>query len=376
MSISAIIVAAGKGERLGGGLPKQYRLLAGRPVLRWAAEALASHPAIAGLRIVVASEQRQLAEATLAGIEAEFAIGGETRADSVRAGLAGLASDAVLVHDAARPFCPGAVIDSLIAALEFYDGAAPVLAVNDTFARANGEIGEAVDRMGLVAVQTPQAARTAALRQAYALWSGHAPDETTVLRAAGMKVAAVAGSADLHKITTAEDFARAEHWLAGQWISRTALGFDVHGFAGPGPVMLGGVEIPHLRGLSGHSDADVVLHALTDAVLGAAALGDIGMHFPPSDSRWKGAPSDQFLAHAVALARAQGAIVDHLDCTIICEEPRIGPHREAMRARIAAIAGLDLHQVSIKATTTERLGFVGRGEGIAAHAAATLRLRA
>lgn len=377
MTVTAIIVAAGTGERLGGGLPKQYRLLGGRPVLRWAAEALAAHPSVAALRVVVGAGQLDLAAAALGGLDAQYVTGGATRADSVRAGLLGVTSDAVLVHDAARPFCPPQVIDRLIAALEFHDGAAPVLAVSDTVARADGTLGAHLDRSGLVRVQTPQAARTAALQAAYARWTGDSPtDESSVLRAAGMKVAAIAGSPDLQKITTAEDFARAERWLGGQWVSRTGMGFDVHAFGGPGPVILGGVEIAHDRGLAGHSDADVVLHALTDALLGAAGLGDIGEHFPPADLRWKDAPSHLFLAHAAALARAEGAIIDHLDCTIICETPKIGPHRAAMRSRIAAIVDLPLGRVSVKATTTERLGFTGRGEGIAAQAIATVRARA
>ncbi|MEO6433892.1 MAG: bifunctional 2-C-methyl-D-erythritol 4-phosphate cytidylyltransferase/2-C-methyl-D-erythritol 2,4-cyclodiphosphate synthase [Sphingomicrobium sp.] len=377
MSVTAIIVAAGKGERLGGDVPKQFRLLGGKPVLRWAAEALADHPAVTGLRIVIGDGQEAPARAALDGLEAEFVNGGATRAESVRAGLAGVASKAVLVHDAARPFCPAAVIDRLVAALENNDGAVPVLGVVDTLALFNSDFGDIVDRSELVAIQTPQAARTEALVTAYAQWSGDAPsDESTVLRAAGLKVAAVEGSADLHKITTAEDLARAERWLAGQWISRTGIGFDVHAFGGPGPLMLGGIEIAHDRGLAGHSDADVVLHALTDAVLGAASLGDIGDHFPPTDARWKDASSDRFLAHALALVRAEGAIVDHLDCTIICEAPRVGPYRAEMRARIAAICNLPLARVSVKATTTERLGFTGRGEGIAAQALATLRSRA
>jgi len=224
-------------------------------------------------------------------------------------------------------------------------------------------------------VQTPQAFRLAALRQAYAKWSGPTPtDETTVARAAGLRVAAVEGDQLLEKITTAADWDRAEAMLASRLIPRTGFGFDVHAFAGEGPIMLGGIAVPHSRGLSGHSDADVVLHAITDALLGAAALGDIGQHFPPSDPQWKGASSDRFLVHAAELIRAAGGVIDHVDCTIICESPKIGPVREAMRSKIAEIAELDRSQVSIKATTTERLGFTGRGEGIAAQAIATIRL--
>lgn len=377
MTISAIIVAAGSGQRLGGGLPKQYRPLAGQPILAHAARRLASHPAVAEIQVVIGEGQEALAHAAMAGLEVgPFVRGGATRSDSVQAGLAVVKGDAVLVHDAARPFCPHDVIDRLVAALELHEGAAPVLGVSDTLAHSAGDLGGAVDRSGLVRVQTPQAARTDALRSAYARWNAaEAPtDETTVLRAAGMRVAAVEGSANLDKITTAEDFDRAERWLAGSMVPRTGMGFDVHAFGGEGPVMMGGIAIPHERGLSGHSDADVVLHSITDAILGAAGLGDIGDHFPPSDQRWKGAASEIFLAHAAALVRAEGAIIDAVDCTIIAEAPRIGPHRLAMRERIAHILGLDLGRVSVKATTTERLGFTGRGEGIAAQAVANIRM--
>ncbi|MGE5563665.1 MAG: bifunctional 2-C-methyl-D-erythritol 4-phosphate cytidylyltransferase/2-C-methyl-D-erythritol 2,4-cyclodiphosphate synthase [Bacillota bacterium] len=376
MTTTALIVAAGKGERAGGGVPKQFRLLGGKPVLRWAAESLIRHPAVQEVRVVIGSGQQEQAAAALDGLGVgELIEGGAERADSVRAGLAAIDADAVLVHDAARPFCPRAVVDRLIASLEFYDGAAPVLAVGDTLARAGTTIDEAVDRAGLVRVQTPQAFRLDQLRSAYERWEGPSPtDETTVLRAAGMDVAAVEGDPALEKLTRPQDFARAEQWLAGALRPRTGMGFDVHAFSGDGPIMLGGVEVPHGRGLAGHSDADVVLHAITDALLGAAGLGDIGEHFPPSDPRWKGAASSLFLSHALGLLGECGAIIDHVDCTIIAETPKVGPHRDAMRARIAEIAGLSLDQVSIKATTTEGLGFTGRHEGIAAQAVASIRM--
>jgi 2-C-methyl-D-erythritol 4-phosphate cytidylyltransferase/2-C-methyl-D-erythritol 2,4-cyclodiphosphate synthase len=281
----------------------------------------------------------------------------------------------VLVHDAARPFCPAAVIDRLVASLEFHEGAAPVLPVGDTLARAGGTLSDAVDRSGLVRVQTPQAFRLKELKAAYERWTGPSPtDETTVARGAGMTVAAVQGDSSLEKVTLPSDFERAEQWLAGRLSPRTGMGFDVHAFWGEGPIMLGGVGVPHSRGLAGHSDADVVLHAITDALLGAAGLGDIGQHFPPSDERWKGAASSIFLAHAAELVRARGAIIDHVDCTVIAEAPKVGPHRDAMRSRIAEIAGLSIEQVSIKATTTEGLGFTGRREGIAAQAVASIRI--
>jgi 2-C-methyl-D-erythritol 4-phosphate cytidylyltransferase/2-C-methyl-D-erythritol 2,4-cyclodiphosphate synthase len=214
-----------------------------------------------------------------------------------------------------------------------------------------------------------------ALQHAYRSWSGDQPtDETSVLRAAGKRVAAVEGDPALEKLTTQADFDRAERWLAGSLAPRTGMGFDVHVFAGEGPIMLGGIEVPHNRGLAGHSDADVVLHAITDALLGAAGLGDIGEHFAPSEPRWKGAASSLFLAHAAELLRARGAIVDHVDCTIIAEEPRVGPYRSAMRQQIAEIIGVKMDQVSVKATTTEGLGFTGRREGIAAQAVASIRM--
>ena len=376
MTVTALIVAAGKGERAGGGVPKQYRLLGGKPVLRWAVESLIRHPAVQSTRVVIGEGQQELANAALEGLDVGATIeGGAERADSVRAGLAMIEADAVLVHDAARPFCPSGVVDRLLASLEFHEGAAPVLPVGDTLARVGESIEELVDRNGMVRVQTPQAFRLDRLRTAYGQWSGPAPtDETTVVRAAGMTVAAVQGDAALEKLTLPSDFERAEQWLAGRLSPRTGTGFDVHAFAGEGPIMLGGIEVPHNRGLAGHSDADVVLHAITDALLGAAGLGDIGEHFPPSDPRWKGADSSLFLSHATQLLRARGAIIDHVDCTIVAEAPKIGPHRSAMRARIAGIAGLSIDQVSIKATTTEGLGFTGRREGIAAQAVASIRM--
>ena len=376
MTTTALIVAAGKGERAGGGIPKQYRLLAGKSVLRWAVESLIRHPAVQSARVVIGSGQQDLAHAALQGLDVgELIEGGPERADSVRSGLAAVEGDAVLVHDAARPFCPSAVVDRLIASLEFYDGAAPVLPVGDTLARMGDALEEPVDRGGLVRVQTPQAFRLASLRQAYESWSAGPPtDETTVLRAAGMKVAAVEGDPSLEKLTLPADFERAEQWLSGSLSPRTGMGFDVHAFSGEGPIMLGGVEVPYSRGLAGHSDADVVLHAITDALLGAAGLGDIGEHFPPSDARWKGADSSLFLAHAAELLRGRGAIIDHVDCIIVAEVPKVGPYRAAMRDRIASIMGLGIDQVSIKATTTEGLGFTGRREGIAAQAVASVRM--
>ena len=375
VTTTALIVAAGSGTRMGGE-PKQYRVLGGKPVLRWAVESLARHPAVQQIRIVIGQGQQERAAQLLAGLDVGDLIeGGAERADSVRAGLAAIAGDAVLVHDAARPFCPPEVIDRLLSSLEFHEGAAPVIQVGDTLARVGDTLGDAVDRKGLARVQTPQAFRLGALRAAYERWSGPSPtDETTVVRAAGMKVAAVEGDPALEKLTLPADFERAEQWLSGRLVPRTGMGFDVHAFAGEGPLILGGIEIAHDRGLAGHSDADVVLHAITDALLGAAGLGDIGEHFPPSDPRWKGAASALFLAHAVELVAAKGGFIDHIDCTVVAEAPKIGPHRAAMRARVAEITGLNVDQVSVKATTTEGLGFTGRREGIAAQAVASIRM--
>jgi 2-C-methyl-D-erythritol 4-phosphate cytidylyltransferase/2-C-methyl-D-erythritol 2,4-cyclodiphosphate synthase len=376
MSVTALIVAAGSGERMGSGVPKQYRLLGGQPVLRWAVDALLRHSRIDAVRVVIGAMHEALAKQALQGLDVgKLILGGEHRADSVRAGLAATSGGQLLVHDAARPFCPPEVVDRLLDALGGHEGAAPVLAVGDTLARAGELLGDPIDRAGAVRVQTPQAFDADALRSAYDRWTGDPPtDETSVARAAGLRVAVVEGDPLLDKLTTPADWNRAEAMLAARLVSRTGLGFDVHGFAGEGPVMLGGIAVPHSRGLSGHSDADVVLHAITDSLLGAAGLGDIGEHFPPADPQWRGAASDRFLAHAAELIRSSGGIIDHVDCTIICEEPKVGPHRSAMKMRIAEILGLDSTNVSVKATTTEGLGFTGRREGIAAQAVASIRL--
>jgi 2-C-methyl-D-erythritol 4-phosphate cytidylyltransferase/2-C-methyl-D-erythritol 2,4-cyclodiphosphate synthase len=376
MMVTALIVAAGSGSRMGGNLPKQYRPIAGKPVLAHAVDALASHPSIDAVRMVIGEGQEELAQAALNGRQVgALIIGGATRADSVRAGLEAVNGDIVLVHDAARPFCPHDVIDRLLEALENAGGAVPVLALTDTLARADGLLGDPIDRSQAVRVQTPQAFRLQELRNAYRQWTGPAPtDEATVARAAGISVAAVEGDVSLNKLTNAADWTRAEALQAARLVSRTGMGFDVHAFAGEGPIKMGGIEIPHDRGLAGHSDADVVLHSITDALLGAACLGDIGQHFPPSDPQWKGAASHIFLRHAAELIRLAGGIIDFIDCTVICEAPKIGPHRDAMRMRVAEILDIPVAQVSIKATTTERLGFAGRREGIAAQAIATVRM--
>jgi 2-C-methyl-D-erythritol 4-phosphate cytidylyltransferase/2-C-methyl-D-erythritol 2,4-cyclodiphosphate synthase len=376
MAVTALIVAAGKGERLGGDVPKQYRSLGGKPVVRRAVEALIGHPRVDAVRVVVGPGQEALARAALTGLEVgELIPGGEQRADSVRAGLEAVGSGMVLVHDAARPFCPPEVVDRLLDALDGADGAVPVLPVADTLAKGDRELRGTVDRTQLLRVQTPQAFHVEDLLFAMAeAGTSRDTDESTVMQNAGLKVAAVAGDEMLGKLTSPRDWERAETTVSARFVSRTGTGFDVHAFAGPGPIVMGGIRIDHPQGLAGHSDADVVLHAITDALLGAAAMGDIGQHFPPSDPQWKGAASDLFLQHAAKLIRNRGGIIDHVDCTVICEAPKVGPHRTAMQQRVAEILGLRPTQVSIKATTTERLGFTGRGEGIAAQAAASIRM--
>ena len=377
MTVTALIVAAGSGNRLGGGVPKQFRMIGGKAVLAHAVDALASHPAIDAVRVVVGAGQETMAREALGPRDVgDVIIGGTARSDSVAAGLVAIDGEFILVHDAARPFCPHGVIDRLLAALVGHDGAVPVLAVCDTLARRDGTVlGEPVDRAALARVQTPQAFRTSLLKQAYASHAACDPtDESTVMRAAGHAVAAVEGDQMLDKLTTADDWARAEALHMARHVSRTGMGFDVHAFAGNGPIMLGGIKVSHDRGLAGHSDADVVLHAITDALLGAAGLGDIGTHFPPSDPQWKGAASAIFLAHAASLVRQRGGLIDFVDCTVIGEEPKVGPHRAVMRTSVASILGLAEDQVNIKATTTERLGFTGRREGLAAQAVATIRM--
>lgn len=380
MSLTALIVAAGSGQRLGGGVPKQYRPLGGKPVLRWAVEAMVRHPLVDAVRVVVGAGQEQSAEEALRGLEVgDLVIGADHRAGSVINGLRALPvkTERVLIHDAARPFCPPAVVDRLVDALRRCDAAIPVLGIADTLTRVSAEqsLGEPIDRSEIFRVQTPQAFRLDVLLGAIEEWRSVPPaDEAAYFQARRTAVALVEGDGMLDKLTDQVDWGRAEALLAARLVSRTGIGFDVHRFAGPGPIMLGGVAVPSDRGLAGHSDADVALHAITDALLGAAGLGDIGEHFPPSDQRWRGAASARFLAHAGELIRAAGGMIDHVDCTIICETPKVSPHRAAMCARIAEILAIEQAAVSIKATTTERLGFTGRGEGIAAQAVATIRM--
>ena len=383
-STGVIIVAAGRGARFGGDVPKQYALLAGKPVLRHAVERFQAHPAIGTIRVVIHPDDRALYEAAVAGIELPRPIlGGATRRESVRNGLESMADappTRILIHDGARPLVDPAVIDRALAALHTHAGAIPAVPVADTLKRAGpGQtIAATVPRDGLWRAQTPQAFLFDRLLAAHRhISAGAEPtDDSQVMELAGEDVALVQGAEDNIKITHDGDLARAARILASTapGETRVGTGFDVHGFADGDHVWLGGVRIPHDRGLAGHSDADVALHALTDAVLGAIGAADIGAHFPPSDPQWRGASSDRFLAHAAALVAGRGGAIIHVDLTIICERPKVGPHRAAMVERIAAILGLDPDRVSVKATTTEGLGFTGRREGIAAQAAATVRL--
>ncbi len=370
--VAAVIVAAGQGLRAGQPLPKQFALWRGKPVVRHSAEALAK-AGIAPIVVAIPENGEDAARAALDGLPGvRLVTGGATRQESVRKALEALIGDApnaVLIHDAARPGLTGAVIDRLLAALRDHPGAIPVLPVVDSLTEAAGDLmGRPARREALRRVQTPQAFRYAEILTAHRQWSGpaEAGDDAQVARAAGLAVALVDGDEQLHKLTFASDFAQSAPAM------RVGTGYDVHRLADGEELWLCGVRIDHPRGLSGHSDADVAIHALVDAILGAAADGDIGSHFPPSDPQWKGVSSDRFLVHALSLAQAQGYRIGNVDVTIICEAPRIGPHRQAMRERLAQLLEAPLSAVSVKATTTERLGFTGRGEGIAAQAVAML----
>ena len=384
-SVAAIVVAAGRGLRVGGPLAKQYRTIAGEPVIRTSLALFAAHPEIAFVQPVIHPDDRELFAVATADLKlASPVLGGATRQASVRAGLHALEAhtpDIVLIHDAARPFASPALLSRAIAAARATAAAIPGLPVVDTVKAvdAEGRVSATLDREGLRTVQTPQAFAfakiLAAHRRAQAAGREDFTDDAALAEWAGMTVTVFEGEAGNAKLTSSDDFRRAESerrpYLADV---RTATGFDVHSFADGDHVMIAGVRIPHARGLTGHSDADVALHALTDAVLGAIAEGDIGEHFPPSDPQWRGVSSDRFLAFAAERVRARGGRIAALDLTVLCEFPRIGPHRDAMRARIASIAGISEARVAVKATTTEQLGFLGRGEGIAALATATVRL--
>jgi 2-C-methyl-D-erythritol 4-phosphate cytidylyltransferase/2-C-methyl-D-erythritol 2,4-cyclodiphosphate synthase len=370
-----LIVAAGKGERAGLGLPKQYEKLAGEPVLRRTIRAFAPYL----VQVVIGPGQESLAAEALAGLHLPPPVtGGATRQDSVRLGLEALANDApdiVLIHDAARPFVSPAAIAAVTLALENGAGAAlPMLAVADTLRRKDNDGWTLVPREQLYRAQTPQGFAFAAILEAHRRFAGtNVTDDMALAELAGIAVEAVAGDDRNFKLTTKEDFAMAEALLGGRE-SRTAMGYDVHKFTEGDHIMLCGLKVPHDHGLEGHSDADVGLHAITDALLGTIGEGDIGQHFPPTDERWRGAASWKFLYHAAALVRAKGGVIAHVDLTIICERPKVGPHRDAMKARIAEILAIAPERVSVKATTTEGLGFTGRREGIAAQAVATVTL--
>lgn len=369
MSTAVIIVAAGRGSRMGGEVPKQWQILAGKPVV---AHALA---AFAGLRVVLVIHPEDRARAERLGVE--LVEGGATRDASVRAGLEALAGGdvtRVLVHDGARPLVSRALVERLITALEVRDGAAPALAVTDALWRAaEGLVTGTADRAGLYRAQTPQAFRFQPILAAHRAHPGGALDDVEVALAAGLDVAIVEGEESNLKLTFPGDFARAEAILRDPSMDvRLGNGYDVHAFCEGDHVWLCGVKVPHSKGLLGHSDADVGMHALTDAIYGALAAGDIGRHFPPSDPRWKGAASHIFLSHAAGLAVERGYRIANCDVTLVCEHPKIGPHAVEMATELARIMGIGVDRVSVKATTSERLGFTGREEGIAALATATL----
>ena len=381
MRSAAVIVAAGRGRRAGGGMPKQFRELAGMPVLAHSLLAFLDHPRIGPLALVLHPDDRALFETRvrphLGGRAPLLAEGGATRAQSVLNGLEALVAEAparVLIHDGARPLVSAALIGRVIDALGTHPGAAPALALADTLWQgAEGRVAAIRDRRDLYRAQTPQGFGFAAILEAHRQGTAEATDDVGTARAAGIEVAIVEGEADNIKITTAGDFARAERLKGLQMDIRLGNGFDVHAFAPGDRVTLCGIDIPHRCGLAGHSDADVAMHALCDALYGALGAGDIGRWFPPDQAQWKGAESRLFLEHAVALAGERGWSVGNADVTIICEQPKIAPHAAAMAAQLARIMGIAEERVSVKATTSEGLGFTGRGEGIAALATATLR---
>jgi 2-C-methyl-D-erythritol 4-phosphate cytidylyltransferase/2-C-methyl-D-erythritol 2,4-cyclodiphosphate synthase len=389
--VALVVVAAGRGTRLGGERPKQYLVCAGKPLLAHTLEALVAAWPFTAVTVVIGTGDRPLYDEALTHLTAEAAaaigppsIGGPTRQQSVLSGLEALAParpDIVLIHDAARPFPSRKLVARAVRAAEDHGAAAPGTPLSDTVKQvdAEGRVLATRPRAGLRAVQTPQAFRFALILEAHrrAAADGLADltDDVAVAEWAGAPAFVFEGDPANGKVTTMQDFSMAEARLMGSPSeTRVGQGFDVHAFAPGDHLWLCGVRLPHTQGLSGHSDADVALHALADAIYGALAEGDIGAHFPPSDPKWKGAASHLFLAHAAERVRARGGVLVHLDATIICEAPTIGPHREAMRARVAEIADLDATRVAVKATTTERLGFAGRGEGIACLATATVRL--
>ena len=384
--ILALIVAAGRGERLqrnaDASAPKQYHRLAGKPVLRWSVETFLGSESIAGVRVVIRDEDRPHYESAICGLEVGHAIaGGATRQQSVCRGLEALVAaspDRVLIHDGARPLISQSLIRRVANALDDAEAVAPLLEVADTLRRKTTQGYTIEPRENLFRAQTPQGFRFASILSAHRKFATQSvTDDFALAEHAGLSLATVAGEEMNLKLTTPEDFLLAERLAASHLPEiRTGTGYDVHRFASGDFVWLCGVKVPHKFGLEGHSDADCGLHALTDAVLGAIASADIGAHFPPTDERWRGAASDLFLAHAASLVRAQGGVISHVDVTLICEAPKVAPHRDAMRTRISEILDIDMRRVSVKATTTEGLGFTGRREGISAQAVATIRLPA
>lgn len=378
----ALIVAGGSGQRFGAERPKQYLDLAGKPVLRRTVEAFLGHPQVTGVRVVIDPSWRDAYDAALFGLALPDPVaGGASRQDSVRHGLEALvadgAPDLVLIHDAARPLIDADTIAAVIGALDNTPGAIAAVPVADTLKRGSGNaITDTVNRDGLWRAQTPQGFRFPDILEAHRAAAGLSlTDDAAVAERAGLAVALVPSKEDNFKVTTPDDLSRATRAIMSSlWDVRTGSGFDVHRFTDGDFVTLCGLRVPHSHGLEGHSDADVGLHALTDAILGALAAGDIGSHFPPTDPRWRGADSAKFLRHAADLVAERGGVIAHADVTIICERPKVGPHRAAMAERIAQILGIEVGRVSVKATTTEQLGFTGRREGIAAQAVATVRL--
>ena len=378
-----LVVAAGSGQRFGGDLPKQYQALAGKPMLRHSLETFAAHPGIAGIVVAIHPAQRDLYDAAAAGIGKLLppVEGGATRQGSVLNGLERLAADRpdyVLIHDAARPLIDPGTISRTIEALAQHPAILVAVPVVDTIKRGAGErVGDTVDRRDLWRAQTPQAFHFAAILEAHRkVAGGELTDDAAVAEAAGIPVTFVMGSERNFKVTTQDDMERAERMIGTQMEFRTGNGFDVHKIIAGNGVTMCGVLIPCDMALEGHSDADVGLHAITDAILGAIGAKDIGAHFPPSDPKWRGAESWKFLDHAAKLVAERGGRVAHCDVTIICERPKVGPHRDAMVKRVAEILKISADRVSVKATTTEKLGFTGRGEGIAAQATATVALPA
>ena len=379
--VAVLVVAAGRGERAGGAIAKQYAPLLGKPILRWTLEAFLRHPRVATIQVAIGPEQEEPYRAAIAGLPILPSIfGGATRQESVRRGLEALVSalpDIVLIHDAARPLVSHRLIDDVLAALDgAADCAVPLLAVADTLKRNDAGKWTTVPRDGLHRAQTPQGFRFTKILRAHRHYSAQeVTDDMALAELAGLHIATVSGEDSNMKVTSPDDFALAEaHLRARLGESRVGMGYDVHRFQPGDHIWLCGIRVPHDHALEGHSDADAGLHALTDAILGAIGEGDIGLHFPPSDERWRGAPSWKFLDHAASLVRDKGGAISHCDVTIVCERPKVAPYREAMRARIAEILQLDLSRVSVKATTTEGLGFAGRREGLAAQAVATVRL--